>query len=388
MITNSYDVIVVGAGPAGASAAHDLAHAGLRVLMLEKEKLPRYKTCGGGLPGRVADALAFDFGPTVEQPISRSLATWRASSPVAASFGQTAGWCVMRAAFDHHLTQQAVSAGARCLDGTPVRRVEPHAGYVRVETKDETFRAQLLVGADGVNGLVARSVGLMETRRLALALEAEIEVSPEAWEAWQGTLHLDFGSAPWGYAWVFPKAQHLSVGVATFQDRQKVNLRPYLDRFLARQPLLREHRVKLLRGQHIPLGNRGQVLHRWPVLLVGDAGGFADPFLGEGIYYAIRSGRLAASVIVEALRAGETDLSQYTLRAHAELGAHFRAADRLAQVFYRAPWLSYQLFKRSPSLQALVIRAFTSGLSYCQAVRQALRQGGQLLAEFAGFSSS
>jgi geranylgeranyl reductase family protein len=387
-VTEAYDVIVVGAGPAGASAAHDLARAGLRVLMLEKEKLPRYKTCGGGLPGRVAEALGFDFSPTVEQPISRGQTTWRSAAPVVSDFGQTAGWCVMRAAFDHYLTQQAVNAGARCLDGTPVRRVEPHAGHVRVETKNESFGAQLLVGADGVNSLVARSVGLMATRRLAVALEAEIEVSPEAREAWQGALHLDFGSAPWGYAWVFPKAHHLSVGVATFQDRRKVNLRRYLDRFLARQPLLREHQVKLLRGQHIPLGNRGQVLHRWPVLLAGDAGGFADPFLGEGIYYAIRSGRLAASVIVEALRAGETDLSPYTLRAQAELGPHLRAADRLAQVFYRAPWLSYQLFRRSPSLQDLVIRAFTGRLSYRQAARRAVRQGGQLLAEFAGFRSS
>lgn len=378
-----YDVIVVGAGPSGASAAYELARAGLRVLILEKETLPRYKTCGGGLPRKVARALKFDLGPTVEQAIDRGLVTSDFAGPVEYTFPEPYGWCVMRATFDHYLTQQASGAGATCVTRAAVRRVRQTPEQVVVETKDDTYTACALIGADGANSVVAHQAGLMHGRRFGLALEAEIAVTPRAMEAWRCRLHLHFGGVPWGYAWVFPKADHLSVGVGTFQDTRRLDLRAYLQQFLASQPLLRDHSVQLQRGHHIPLGGQRLPLHNGRVVLTGDAGGFADPFLGEGIFYAIRSGQMAAQAVARALN-GEAELADYTREANARFHAEFRYTRSFAQLFYRLPGLMCRALKRSRSLQEFTISILEADFSFRRAYQRLPLRSVRLLRELAG----
>jgi geranylgeranyl reductase family protein len=373
-----YDVIIVGAGPAGASAAYAAAQQGLDVLLLEKERLPRYKPCGGGLPLKVAQALAFDLAPTVEQAIHGAQITSGWGQAVNYHFGRPLGWCVMRSAFDQFLAERAVESGATLLTGCAVRRVSEQPDRVRVETHAAAYTARALVGADGVNGVVGRAVGLNAGRQYGAALEAEITVGAAAQAAAAGRLRLHFGDVPWGYAWVFPKARHLSVGVATFQTRTALNLRALLRRFLAQQPELREHSVTLLRGHRLPLGGQALPLHHGRVLLAGDAGGFADPFLGEGIYYAIRSGQMAGQCVARALAGGQPDFAGYTLQANAQFHAEFRHMRRFAAVFYGLPALCLRLHARSQTLQALCQQMLLSGFSFQLTPRKVARVTSRL----------
>jgi geranylgeranyl reductase family protein len=379
-----FDAIVVGAGPAGSTAARGLALAGLRTLLLEKERLPRYKTCGGGVPGKVAEVLGFDVSSVAEQPISRALITCEAAPPLRYDFDRTVGWCVMRSRFDQHLAEKAIAAGAELRDRTAVQGIDAGAASVVVRTAHGACTASLVIGADGVNGRVARWAGLGAGRPRAVALEAEIEAPAAAMDAWQGVLHLHFGGVPWGYAWVFPKAQHLSIGVATFQDRHRVDLRRSLRDFLDSQPLLKQHTVLQLRGQHIPRGGRRGRLHAGRIMLAGDAGGFADPFLGEGIYYAIRSGQLAAQVAGNALDAcGPPDLSSYTRLAAERLHVPFAPMAWFGSVFYRFPAAFCWLQQRSPTVQSFVRRCMDIDFSYGAAGQQLARRGGRILLELA-----
>ncbi len=375
-----WDVIVVGAGPGGASAAYDLARAGLRVLLLEKAALPRYKPCGGGLTSKVFGALDFDFSPTIESTISRISAGYgrertrvEVQAPVA--------WCVMRDRFDLLLVERAVRAGAELRAAQPVTAVEFGEAGATILAGSEALHAAFVVGADGVNGIVRRAAGFPAHTRLAVALEAEMDAPPAALEAWRDMLHADFGAIGWGYAWIFPKADHLSIGIGDLVRRgTKTDLRAALARYIASEPSLRDARERLTRGHRLPLGGKFARYHAPRAVLVGDAAGLVDPFSAEGIYYAIRSGQMAAQELTAAFASGDFDLSRYTRRINAEINADFRYAWWFSQVFYHLPHLAYRLCARSASIRGAAVSVLTGHATYRQLALAAPRQLAQVAA--------
>lgn len=345
--TNStWDVIVVGAGPGGTTAARGLANAGLRVLLLEKEKIPRYKPCGGGLTAKVRNVLQVDFSPTIEDTINHVSVAHGAERMRVDS--EAVAWCVMRDKFDALLTEHAGRAGAEVRDAQPVTRIMFDKDGVDVLTRNETLRARIVVGADGVNGIVRRAANLPWHSPMAVALEAEMEAPSAALEEWRGAMHLDFGAIPWGYGWIFPKAEHLSVGIGVFtRPQRRLDLRANLARYIASESSLRDAREMFTRGHRIPLGGRVSTYHAARAVLVGDAAGVVDPFTGEGIYYAIQSGQIASEEIARAFQRGDLNLSSYTRRVNAEIISDFRYAVLLAQIFYRLPHFAYRVFTKS-----------------------------------------
>ncbi len=358
-----YDAIIIGAGPAGATAARQLAKQNLRVLLLDKAKLPRYKPCGGGLTSKVMQMLDFDIAPTLEDEARAVVFSYDSELAVSQKLPRVAVWLVMRDQFDYLLTQKAVEAGAQLRDDTKVERVEMDEAGMSVHTTSETWRTKFLVGADGANGITAKSLGLMAKRHDGAALEGEIQVSLAALEKWRGKVLFDFGGIPWGYAWIFPKAEHLSIGVGTWYPSGKIKLRDYLARFVERQPDLREHGHLRLKGHRLPLGGRFDQFHRGRVALIGDAAATADPFFGEGISFAIRSGQIVAEEISRAMQRGKADLARHTQRLNRELNADFRYARLATHIFYRWPRWSFKLFIQSGGLlqNALAIVEGQSG---------------------------
>jgi flavin-dependent dehydrogenase len=178
-LKQTYDVVVVGAGPAGATLACELAGRGIRVLLLEKEKFPRYKCCAGGVTGRTAKLLNFDISEVVEEVIHKISFTFNLGSPYLAQHSQPLIYTVMRDAFDHFVVQKAQQAGTVFMDGQKVTQIHESGDWVEIQTADNIFRSRLVVGADGASSTVARQLGLSRHIRYLAAIESEVTVSAE-----------------------------------------------------------------------------------------------------------------------------------------------------------------------------------------------------------------
>ena len=349
-----HDVIVVGTGPAGAVLAYLLAKRGLDVLILERATLPRYKTCGGGVTWKAMQNLPFDVSAVFENKAVGGVVTYAGQQLLKVEVGWPVAWLVMRDRFDHYLVQQAIKAGARLTEGISVVSVEEKSDRVVVTTSQGELQAQLLAGADGVNSIVARSIGLVQDREVGVAVEAELAVSPASLEAQGAYATFDFGALPGGYGWIFPKRDHLSVGVFKAFPGKAIGLKKALEKFIASEAVLLDPKILHLQGHQIPLGGRSRTLHKGRVLLVGDAANLADPWMGEGISYAVVSARIAAEQMYHALESKEIDLSGYTQLINASITPQLISARLFAKAVYALPEMCSDLMYKSPTMQQMV----------------------------------
>ncbi|RMH31518.1 MAG: FAD-binding protein [Nitrospirae bacterium] len=170
----TYDVIIVGMGPAGASAALELSLAGLSVLALEKETHPRYKVCGGGLSARIASFLPEDFSITVERIVSRVHFLYGCAEPFVIEQSCPIAYMVMRDTFDRWLVEKARQAGAVIREEEPVESLQVESSGVEIVSARERYEGQVLIGADGATGVVARQVFPHRRRRTIPAVEGEL----------------------------------------------------------------------------------------------------------------------------------------------------------------------------------------------------------------------
>ncbi|MEE1940771.1 geranylgeranyl reductase family protein [Streptomyces sp. TRM 70361] len=341
-----WDVVVVGAGPAGASAAYAAAVTGRRVLLLEKARLPRYKTCGGGIIGPSRDALPPGFELPLRDRVhavtfsldGRFARTRRSRTML---FG-----LVNRPDFDQALVDAARKAGAELWEGVTVSRVEQHGPAVPdrrtvavVLADGRTVLARAVVGADGSASRIGAHVGV-KVDQVDLGLEAEIPVPPEVAEDWAGRVLIDWGPLPGSYGWVFPKGDTLTVGVISARGEGAATKR-YLEDFIARlglagfEPEISSGHLTRCRSADSPL-TRGRVL------VCGDAAGLLEPWTREGISFALRSGRLAGEWAVRIAEAHDAvdarrQALNYAFAVKSGLGVEMGVGGRLHAVFARRP---------------------------------------------------
>ena len=350
---NHYDVVIVGAGPAGSTLGYELARRGISVLILEKEKLPRNKTCAGGVTFRAHALLDFDISPVTQRLAYGMRISYRLGDSCVKRYRDPLVHLVMRRDFDQLLISKAQEAGATVIDGTKAQQLNVVADHIEVVTKDESFRARIAVGADGAEGIVASMTGLMKDAKKELALEAEVSISRERLDDLDSLIEVDLGQIPGGYGWVFPKENHISVGVTGPAQLSKM-FKPYMERILQR---FGEHTIIDFSGHVMPMRRRGSAIQRGRTLLVGDAAGLLHPLSGEGIFFAIKSAKLAAPVIADALKSGEGDLSGYQKAVDSELMPGLEIGRILLRIYAGCPRLCYSLIKGSDRFWSYGCRA-------------------------------
>jgi geranylgeranyl reductase family protein len=345
MLMSTFDAIVVGAGPAGSTAARLLARSGAHVLLLDKAKFPRDKPCGGGVTFRADSANDLDLSPVTE----REIYGVRVSAAMKRRFDKTSPHLLarmtQRSRLDAFLADAAASAGADFRDGSNAAciEIEAQGGGVRVRTNGDTHEARLLIGTDGVNGQTARTLGLAPAGEHAVAIEANYPADSALMENWERFIALDLGGIPGGYGWVFPKGDHLNVGVGGWKSVGP-DLRALLAKYCAFYGF-DPSRLYAHRGYQLPLRKDGQPIVRGPAMLAGDAAALVDPLSGEGIWAAFVSGRLAAQEAQRYLAGEVRDLGGYQRALESEMQEEILASRRLMAIFQRLPSFSVMMLK-------------------------------------------
>jgi geranylgeranyl reductase family protein len=289
-----FDVIVVGAGPSGTAAAFRLKRFGYRVLLLDKQQFPRAKPCGGGISIKALNLMPWSVAPVIERAVKKlgmgvtSSATDRFE--VFEAEGHVCTFAV-REAFDRFNFEKTIEAGVE-FEHTAVSGIDECSEFVRATLANKTITGRYLIGADGANSTVRRLLDAGCWFYRGFALEGLVSYSDVPTEP---LAEFFFGKVGNGYGWLFPKSDHINVGIYTWDDTvtlSKEQLRAYsLDRICT-------GRLERIVGFPIGFGGRNYVQKRERVILVGDAAGFAEPLLGEGIYNALKSGQAAASAIM------------------------------------------------------------------------------------------
>ncbi len=381
------DCIVVGAGPGGGATAYHLGKRGRSVLVLEKEALPRHKTCGGAVSPQIAEWFDFDFSPVISQKVDRIHFSWKLSDPVEALIDTPEPiWMVERDRFDHYLIQQAESQGAIVKTETTVTGIQfqpssqPNIapGFWQVKTSQEILEAKYLIAADGGRGSLSQWLGF---KPLKSHPTVSLEIPGVPTIGTDRISYFEFGLMKGICLSSFPKAQGRSlcavVMVGTEPQEVLEKVKEY-SRFLGLDP-----ETGILHRSSLCLWESHRPLHTQQALLVGETAGILDPFSGEGIRPSLLSGMRAAEAIDRALAGEPNALAQYSQRIQDEWGSDMVWSHRISSLFYRIPGVGYEVGVKRPSARARMGKILCGEIRYSDVAGRAIKLlGGKFIPGF------
>jgi geranylgeranyl reductase family protein len=328
-------------------AAYTAAKAGLKVVLIDKCSFPRYKTCGRGLTQRTLQALPFSVDSVIEQNTKRvEIRFLNSGLRFEIKRLQTVVAMTMRDRFDALLVEHAQGVGANFKEDTSILSIQTNTDFLEVQTSKGIFKTKYVIAADGANGPTAKLAGFNDERIRVPAVEYETKVSQAVQNQFSDVTRIDFEVLSGGYGWVFPKKNHLSIGVGICAPRN-VNLHAATLAYMSKLGIDPSDVLEIQKhGYMIPISPRNRLLARGRVFLVGDSAGLADPVTFEGIYPAIESGKLAAHAIIQNIDAHERACLLYQEQLEKSLLYENRSAKIVSNFLYNWPRVSRFVFKR------------------------------------------
>jgi geranylgeranyl reductase family protein len=331
---------VIGGGPAGASAARRLAQRGASVILFERQKMPRPKPCGGALSVRAMACLGFGVPASLVDAEVFGARVHFGGASAEARLDRRLAVLVTRSRFDLLLVEKAQACGARVV-WADVKSVEARPAEVALATAEGEFTAGCAIVCEGAGRRLARTVRRPDRpSECGFCIEAEVPVArPDPHADLKDVVEIHFGIVGRGYGWLFHHGSYCSIGVGDVCSRFEDPVGTFR-RFAAGRGI--DASGDRFRGAHVPLGGVRRTLCADRLILAGDAAGWVDPFLGEGLAYAIRSGQLAAETALEASARGDLTrrgFAPYEDRCRREFGRDLELALTLSRVAYRWPGL-------------------------------------------------
>ena len=339
------------------------------MLLVDRAHFPRDKPCGGGVTIRAAALLPFELTPVVEHVIDGAIVRLRSGTDFTRNDTRPISYMTQRRFLDAFLVEKAQEAGVEFVNNERVRHVErlPDGEYT-VHTADRTLRCRVVIGADGANGVVAGTLGFDLPTESAVALEANIAFH-EGVPPWiERRVALSLAALPGGYGWIFPKGNHVNVGVGGWSHVAGPRLRSALNSLCHNYGFTPESMTDL-RGHHLPMQRPGAPVTTGGAALVGDAAGLIDPLSGEGIHSAFLSGVAIAPAVDDYLTGIVPDLTGYELTVERELTPELVASRQLMEIFHAFPAPAVALMKYSDRFWNRLCRMLCEEVGYADLVR-------------------
>ncbi|WP_348800337.1 geranylgeranyl reductase family protein [Flavobacterium adhaerens] len=374
----SFDVAIIGSGPAGASAALELSKKGISTVIIEKEILPRYKTCGGGLVFRGRNFIPFDISSIIEKEFY-AIDTYFSNTNLkfTTAKNQPIISMVMRDSFDNLIVEKAKENGVTLLQNHKV--IDITFGTTQtIHTSEGDVSAKFIIAGDGALSPIAKIAGWKETRTIIPALEYEIKVPQADFDRLSQNVRFDVDAIPHGYGWCFPKKNHLSVGVAVLtKAKSTIDLKKYYASYLKTLGIT-EITHEEAHGFVIPVSPRTDKFVQKNVLLIGDAAGLADPIVAEGISNSILSGILAAQSIIESNLDPSKTAELYQEKLEQTILPEIKTGIVLAKLFYEKKVLRNIFIKKygqhlSDAMTDVFMGLRTYPKDYKMAIRRRLK---------------
>ncbi len=331
-MSKHFDVIIIGSGPAGSVAAIETSKRGLSTALIEKEQLPRRKVCAGGLVKRAAALIPVD----IKYPIQfRCHEIGLVISDANMSFErqkcQNLVTMVCRSDFDYALVEHAVSHNAELIDDCKISVILDQEDQNHIQTNKGNFSCSYLIFADGANAYLSNKFW-KDNRDIAPSVEVDVYLPADNMEIFHQQALFDFGAAPGGYGWVFPKGDHLSVGLAVLR-KGRVSLQKQLDKYLQQLDIF-DADIRYRKGFIVPMSLREGPFMKKRMMIVGDAAGFVDPITAEGLSHAICSGQEAGRAVVAGFSAPASVAAFYQSAIKEPILDELRLAKKIANFLY------------------------------------------------------
>lgn len=346
---NTYDVIIIGGGPAGSTSGYLLSKAGLKVIIVDKSQFPREKLCAGLLTQKTVNIVTFLFHETISSLRKKDIINFESSyyevffrnrCIAKINHEATPFYYVDRTVYDNFFLQKAKAAGAEILEGEIAVSTDYSKNEI-VTSDGKTLSSKYIIGADGVYSRVRRELFFEKQRSdswqrgLASAYELFIDKktirnAPDSYS------RIFYGVVNWGYAWMFPNRDRIILGVGGLTIKNGKNLLSSFHKFLSSLGLSNSE-IRVRKGHAVPYGNFLKNPVRKSTFLVGDAAGFADPLLGEGIFYAHKSAQLASLAIIQEIREGKNAGDTYRRKLRKQIFPQLIGAKKLRQLLFSEP---------------------------------------------------